>query len=140
MSSEQGSPPAPELTAERGWLADDEQFCSRCAAGVASSEHHFKCVVLGFAEDGESANLPRAIIEPVQGSPSRVARSGRPLVYRHSCERDGTGDGPCEPACDDPWVAEVPGPGSDAFATLPEAYEHAARWSQSRIESSGGND
>jgi len=34
---------------------DPEEFCDRCAAGVDSDEHHGKCVVTGFAEDGESA-------------------------------------------------------------------------------------
>lgn len=34
---------------------DTEEFCSRCYAGVDSSEHHNKCVVTGHAEDGESA-------------------------------------------------------------------------------------
>lgn len=34
---------------------DEEEFCSRCFAGVDSNEHHEKCVVAGHAEDGESA-------------------------------------------------------------------------------------
>jgi ribosomal protein S27AE len=34
---------------------DDEQFCSRCYAGVHSPEHHEKCVLTGYAEDGDSA-------------------------------------------------------------------------------------
>lgn len=36
-------------------MSDDEQFCPRCLAGVASDEHHGKCVVGGHAEDGEPA-------------------------------------------------------------------------------------
>ena len=34
---------------------DDEEFCGRCYAGVQSSEHHEKCVALGWAEDDEPA-------------------------------------------------------------------------------------
>jgi hypothetical protein len=40
---------------------DDEQFCSRCAAGVDSSEHVEKCVRTGHAEIGESAPDPHTI-------------------------------------------------------------------------------
>lgn len=36
--------------------ADPEEFCDRCYAGVDSDEHHEKCVVIGIAEDGESAS------------------------------------------------------------------------------------
>jgi len=36
-------------------MDDDEQFCNRCFAGVESSEHHEKCVVNLYADDGESA-------------------------------------------------------------------------------------
>ena len=35
--------------------ADDEQFCSRCFAGVESDEHNTKCVRTRWAHDGESA-------------------------------------------------------------------------------------
>jgi hypothetical protein len=34
---------------------NEEEFCARCYAGVDSSEHHEKCVIPGYAEDGESA-------------------------------------------------------------------------------------
>lgn len=34
---------------------DDEEFCARCFAGVDSPEHHEKCVIRGYAYDGESA-------------------------------------------------------------------------------------
>jgi hypothetical protein len=43
------------MTAERADEFDDEEFCSRCLAGVDSSEHYEKCVNPGYAEIGESA-------------------------------------------------------------------------------------
>ncbi|MDF2916013.1 MAG: hypothetical protein K0S70_230 [Microbacterium sp.] len=36
-------------------MSDDEQFCSRCFAGVESDEHHTKCVITRWADDGWSA-------------------------------------------------------------------------------------
>lgn len=35
---------------------DPEEFCSRCYAGVDSTEHHEKCVVTDWGIDGESAD------------------------------------------------------------------------------------
>lgn len=72
------------------------------------------------------------IVPPNPDFGARTIRLGRPLVYHHSCVRDGDGNGPCSPRCNDPWVSEVPGPGSQAFATLAEAFEHAARWAEAR--------
>lgn len=53
---------------------DPEEFCSRCYAGVDSSEHHEKCVAHGFAEDGESASQP-VQVEVTEDMVEKAARA-----------------------------------------------------------------
>jgi hypothetical protein len=47
---------------------DNEEFCSRCLAGVDSTEHHEKCVITGYAHDGESAPEPPSIEDMTPGT------------------------------------------------------------------------
>jgi len=47
-------------------------------------------------------------------------------VWKHNCVTDGTGSGPCDPPCADPWCVET-GTSCETFATFPDAMAYADR-------------
>lgn len=85
--------PVEKLEAAIGQL-DDEQFCDRCAAGVTSPEHHEKCVVTGFAEDGESASLYVIVNRFRQGDDLLVRAVAGPFNSKADAEEYNAGQYP----------------------------------------------